>query len=128
MSELIMKEEDLKDSCHWPVIALFGFFEGEGSPVVDFVHIVESLGRGKGYGYNDAGCTFWDDLDEYDKSKEDEPFEIYCYVVDEGCVLSYDDMFDYLKIASDRYAQRYPGSSRRLQAALDAFAKRFPRK
>ena len=125
MSELILREQDLISSNHWPVTTIFGFYEGEGSQIMDFISIVESLGKGVGLGYNDAGCTFWDELDDYDKAQEECPFEVYCYVVNEGCTLSYAELFHYMEIASHHYMQRFPNSSARIQAALDSYTNRF---
>lgn len=125
MNELILNEDDLITGSHWPVITVFGFYGGEGTKAMNFVNIIENLGKGVGYGYNDAGCTFWDELDEFDKAQEKEPFDVYCYVLDESCTLSYAELFHYMRIAGDRYVKRFPDSLSRIHTALDEYSRRF---
>ena len=64
MYTIYLQESDLLYETHFPIIALIN--EACNSDVIEFVH---NLTEGIGCGYNYTNCSFWDDLDDYDKSQ-----------------------------------------------------------
>lgn len=121
MSEMILTDSDLLEPAHWPVTVTFGLYETREP---NCASVARGACEGKGYGFNDKGLTFWDDLDEYDQSLE-EPFDVECFVVHDSCKLTFKEFFYYMKLACERYAARFPEKSQELQEDLGKYAARF---
>ena len=64
MYTIILKEDDVLKENHFPVIALLN--EAYNSDIIGFI---KELNRGTGIGYNYATCSFWEELDDYDKER-----------------------------------------------------------
>ena len=125
MSELIINDEDLIVEEHWPVECALGFYsERSAQEHKEFPALVEAISRGKGYDDDEKGCVFWDELDEYDKAQET-TFDVECYAVNSVCRLTYAEFYGYVKLASERYSQRYESARESLEASLNAYKMRF---
>lgn len=102
-----------------------GFYDGRSEwEHEEFPALVEALSRGEGYGGDEKGCIFWDELDEYDKVHE-RPFEVECYAADSVSRLTYAEFYSYVEIACERYSQRFPAASEPLEESLCGYKKRF---
>ena len=125
MDETILKESDLLESSHQLVVYAIGFYDGgSGFGRYGFPRLVKELSAGHGYGYNDKGINFWDELDEYDQTHEGR-FDVECYLMDDSCKLTYAEFYHYMELACERYASRFPDSKEGLLSALDAYKERF---
>ena len=125
MSELIINDEDLVVEEHWPVECALGFYtERSAQEHKEFPDLVEAISRGEGYDDDEKGCVFWDELDEYDKAREDR-FDVECYAVDTVCRLTYAEFYRYVELACERYFQRCESARGSLEASLRAYRKRF---
>ena len=94
--------------------------------LLNFMSTLRYFSKGIGVG-NDLGlCVFWDNLDETQK-KECEPFDgVECSdIADERGVLSYEDFYYYLRVASNTYIQLYPQDAAEVEELLAAYRKRF---
>ena len=121
MDELIIKDTDLTNPDHWPVEVVFGLYE-DTAP--GFLNVLASLSKGVGYGFNDAGVTFWGDLDDYEKASES-PFEVECFVLDDICQLTYAEFDIYVNLACERYVMRFPEEKGKVESLADAYRQRF---
>jgi len=121
MNDCVLQVNDLFTQTHWPVLSAFGLYQDTD---ISFPCIIEGFSRGEGYGANDNGVNFWDELDEYDQTHE-ERFDVECYLVDESCKLTYAEFYHYMELACERYASRFPDSKEGLLSALDAYKERF---
>ena len=64
MYTIILKENDMLNEKHFPVVALLN--EAYNSDIIGFI---KDLNQGIGTGYNYTTCSFWEELDDYDKVK-----------------------------------------------------------
>ena len=97
-----------------------------------FMTMLELLSQGAGIGTDMGGCGFWEDLGE---SNDDyyEPFdgvEFYDGPQFDGeepksIVLSVEDTYYYLKVASKAYIEEYPERAQRVEELLEAYRKNF---
>ncbi|RKM58140.1 hypothetical protein D6853_00970 [Butyrivibrio sp. X503] len=62
-SEFRIEESELLATNHYPVKALFNMVNDES-----FEKVIYGLCNKTGFGENYGACTFWDDLDDYDKT------------------------------------------------------------
>ena len=111
MCEMILTDADLMDAAHWPVTVTFGLY-GDSNP--NCASVARGAGEGTGYSFNDAGISFWDELDEYDQAHE-EPFDVECFVVHDSCRLTYGEFYHYMELACGRYAERFPEKAQELE-------------
>lgn len=125
MSELILNDGDLADAGHWPVECVLGFYEGRPSGErASFADHVDALCAGEGYADDEEGCTFWGELDDYDRAREDR-FEGECYAPGGVCKLTYAEFYGYLETACARYSRRHPAARASLEVSLADYRKRF---
>lgn len=117
MDELIIKDEDLLKPEHWPVEVALGLY-GDKKP--GFLNILSAVSEGTGYEFNDAGITFWSDLDDFEKENEN-PFDIECFVLDDDCQLTYKEFGFYVDLACKRFGLRNPDKSGEAEALANAY-------
>ena len=94
--------------------------------LLDFMSTLRYFSKGIGVGTDLGICLFWDSLSEAEK-KECEPFDgVECSnILDERGVLSYEDFYYYLRVASNTYIQLYPQDAAEVEELLAAWRKRF---
>ena len=93
---------------------------------------LELLSQGAGVGTDMGGCGFWEDWGEYNEGNC-EPFdgvEFYDGPQFDGqeperIVLSTEDTYYYLKVASKSYIEEYPERAQRVEELLEAYRKNF---
>ena len=104
MYNILLKETDMIAETHFPAIALIN--EAFNTDPIEFVN---NLSNSIGSGYNYASCSFWNELDDYDKSITEKFDGIMINTEDgEEIVLSISVIIYYLEVACDRLAsQRY---------------------
>ena len=122
MYTIILKENDMLNEKHFPVIALLN--EAYNSDIIGFI---KDLNRGIGTGYNYATCSFWEELDDYDKEQvarydgvlieTDDGEELclsmkellYYLVLLQNRILSVNmELFDKISVILDEYKAIYP--------------------
>lgn len=121
MDNLILRSDLLKSS-HELVRALI-----EDVPQREFISFIDNLCKDIGKGMNSFWCYF-----ENDFSEEDEEFAqnfdykgiLFEDVLENKILLSFEDMFYYMKIASIRYYKIYPESEITLKKLLKTFAEK----
>jgi hypothetical protein len=64
MFTTILKEEDALKENHFPIIPLLN--EAYNTDIIGFI---KELIQGVGSGYNYTTCSFWEELDDYDKER-----------------------------------------------------------
>ena len=100
MHTIILKEEDMLKENHFPIIALLN--EAYSTDIMAFI---KELNRGIGSGYNYTTCSFWDELDDYDKENISHYDGIMIETEDgETLCLSMTEMLDYLMLLQSRVA------------------------
>ena len=119
MLESIIKKEDLIEKAHWPVMTLVGCYED------DFPTIVKGFSEGRGNSYQDASSLFWEQLDEYDQEHEKHFDGVLFYDMDDECVISFSELYDYLSLACIRYSERYPEVKPELDCYLAAYKEKY---
>ena len=100
MYNIILQETDLIDEKHFPAIALIN--EAFNSDPLEFVN---NLSKGIGSGYNYSSCSFWEELDDYDKTNIPKFDGLRISTEDnEELILPIRGFLHYLEIACDRLA------------------------
>lgn len=90
----VLKEEDALRKNHFPVIALLN--EAYNTDILSFIN---GLIRGVGKGYNYTTCSFWQELDDYDKEHIAQYDGVMIETEDgEELHLSMSELFDYLTL------------------------------
>ena len=114
MYNILLKETDMMAESHFPVIALIN--EAFNADPVEFVN---NLADGVGSGYNYASCSFWEELDDYDKSSIDK-FDGIMVSTEDGdeVVVSINDFIHYLEIACERLASNGTQQHRALKTII----------
>jgi hypothetical protein len=108
----------LRDT-HIPVIVFFSIISNKGQ----FVHIIEHLSNGNGYGYEFAVCLFPDDV-TVDSEKFGDGVEFSLHS-GEAVVLSYEEFYYYLKKACMRYLEKYSEEQDVINRILEKVRKRY---
>lgn len=116
MYNIILQETDLIDEKHFPAIALIN--EAFNSDPLEFVN---NLSSGIGSGYNYSTCSFWDELDDYEKSNTPKFDGLRINTEDnEELIISISNFIYYLKIACDRLASTSFLDSQKLKTAIES--------
>ena len=98
MYTVYLKENEMISENHFPVIALLN--EAANSDIVEFVN---NLNQGIGSGFDYSDCTFWNELDEYDKSNIPH-YEglLFSTEDDDEVIVGYSDLLIYLNIICEK--------------------------
>jgi hypothetical protein len=98
MYNIVLKEEDMLQEDHFPVIALIN--EACNANLLEFIrNLCEEVGSG----YNFTNCTFWSELDDYDKTSIPKYDGLFVETEDgEKVTISLEIMQKYLKLAVNR--------------------------
>ncbi|MCM1523227.1 MAG: ribonuclease toxin immunity protein CdiI [Ruminococcus sp.] len=121
MYNFYLTEEDEIRNGHFPVIAVFNM--GCNYSILDFF---TGLCRCTGWNGDFGGCCFWDELDEYDKAHT-EKFDGVLFELDndENVVISFNELFHYMKIAAERYAKENNSFAEELNKILKQFENKY---
>ena len=97
-------EKDMKNSKHFPVIAMFNMVRD-----TDFIKTLGWICVGQGFGLDYGACTFPNDQDEYDiiTMGKLEGVEFGLHNGDE-VVIDYATLYYYLKKVCEDYTDDYP--------------------
>ena len=91
-----------------------------------FVRSLEAVSKGIGFGVEYGGCSFWEDLDEYERTYI--PYfdgVLFGLHDDEETVLSFEEFYYYLKIVCEEYCDEYPEERAKVMELLETYRKRF---
>lgn len=92
----------------------------------DFTKVLYLLSEGIGYGGDQIGFTFWNDLDEYSKTFYNKEFNgVEIYYIDDELIIDYESLFYYIKIAVDNYLNVYPDDKNKINNMLYKIKDRF---
>ena len=117
----LVKDEELLRKEHFPVS--MAFFGACGS---FFLDAMESVSRGHGFGSDAGVCSFWEDMDEFDRTQTDFFDGVWFSTIfpKEQCVIiSFAEMLYYMKIACKAYCEDYPSAREKLEGYIKAYAK-----
>ena len=121
MYKIYLKEEDMLDETHFPVIALLNEAANE-----NLIAFLDNLYQGTGSGYNYSDCCFWEELDEYDRERTDKFDGIFVETESgEDLIISYTDMVTYLKLLKQLYIADHPDSEQQISHAISMFCKKY---
>ncbi len=115
MYHIILKESDLIHENHFPAIALIN--EAFHTDPLEFIH---NLSLGIGSGYNYASCSFWDELDDFDKANI--PRFHGLRIVTEGneeLVISMSELIFYLETACNTLANAGVKDAPKMKKAIE---------
>lgn len=95
---MLLMESDLLAEKHFPVIPVIN-----EACSFDFIKFMENINNSVGMGYNYASCSFYNDLDDYDKQNI-KFFNgiLFSTINNEDLVLSFEEFFYYLKLVALR--------------------------
>ncbi len=122
MTELI-RDEDLLHVDHSPVSMVF--FGAQGS---FFLDAMESVSRGHGFGSDAGVCSFWDDMDEYDRTQTEYFNGVKfstLYPKEQSVVISFAEMLYYIKVACKAYCEDFPSARKKLEEYIEKYVKRM---
>ena len=117
MFTTILKEEDALKENHFPIIALLN--EAYNTDIIGFI---KELTQGVGSGYNYATCSFWEELDDYDKER----IAYYNGVMieteaGEELYLSLRELFIYLVLLKNKVSLENSDLSNKISLLLDEY-------
>lgn len=116
MYKILLKETDMIEENHFPAIALIN--EAFNTNPVEFV---SNLAKCVGSGYNYASCSFWEELDDYDKLNTDKFDGIMINTEDgEETVMSIDVFIYYLNVAYERLESGTFQDQQAIKTAIDS--------
>ncbi len=116
MYNILLKETDMVAESHFPAIALIN--EAFNYNPVEFVN---NLAHSIGSGYNYANCSFWDELDDYDKTITNKFDGIMINTEDgEEIVVPINIFIHYLEVAFDRLASTGYHEPQTLKTAIES--------
>lgn len=116
----LLDATDLINNEHSPVHNLINVCYLLGS----FTDAVKYLSTRVGFGIDMGGFSFWNDLDEYDKTLFEKEFNgVLVELGDESIILDYETLYYYLKIAADRFIQKNQGFEQDLNAYFENMEK-----
>ena len=121
MYTLYFSEHDLKKAAHFPAAAHIN--EAFNRDPSEFLR---DLIQGVGHGYNYSCSSFWDELDDYDKSRITH-FNGVCIETEAGeeIVLSYQELYFYLDAACKRYYEKNPDTAAEMNGLLSQYAAKY---
>jgi hypothetical protein len=98
MYQFFLTEKDQKQRDHFPIISLIN-----EACNIDMMEFLGQICSGVGIGYNFSNCTFWNDLDDYEK-KSIPQFDgvLVSTIAGEEVIATRDDILYYLGIALER--------------------------
>ena len=119
-----IKDSDLLMESHFPVADVF-FDAGSYAASYGFLKFLKCLSEHVGWAGNFGGCSFWEDLDEYDREQIDY-FDGVLFSTGNGdeIVISYSELYYYMKLACERYLQVRPNDAEKVNGILEAFRER----
>ena len=117
MFTTILKEEDALKENHFPIIALLN--EAYNTDIIGFI---KELIQGVGSGYNYTTCSFWEELDDYDKER----IAYYNGVMieteaGEELYLSLRELFVYLVLLKNKVSLENSDLSNKISLLLDEY-------
>jgi len=114
MYTIYLRDEDMLQADHFPVIALVN--EAYNSDPISFI---KNLSQGIGYGYNYTTCSFWSELDEYDREQIDK-YEGLLVETENGdeVFVSMKELVHYLELAAARYISAMESNNMELMSQL----------
>ena len=120
MNTFFITEKDWLSPSHFPVQVTFN----EGCHW-NFIEFLQLLSSDIGWGGNEGDCTFWNDLDDYDRSHTT-PYEgaEFSALDDPDVILSYAEIYYYMKIACRRYVETHPDQKENIERILQTYARR----
>lgn len=117
MYTIFLKEEDVLKENHFPVIALLN--EAYNTDIIVFI---KELNQGVGSGYNYTTCSFWEELDDYDKENIAHYDGIMIETEDgEELCLSMKEMLDYLMLLQSKLASANSELADKMTGLLDEY-------
>lgn len=122
MNNLILRSDLLKES-HELVRALI-----EDITQKEFVPFIDDLYRNIGKGMNSFWCYFENDFTDEDEAfvkKFDYKDVLFEDILENKILISFKELFYYMKIASVRYCKQFPEYERQLKGLLNYFAKKI---
>ena len=116
-----ISENDLLDKSHFPVEALFN--EAANTGLVEFIsNLIDETGSG----FDFTSCSFWSELDEFDRQSvsefsglliETEAGELFTASPD---ILQY-----YIELGCKRYTERFPDKDETISGLLCKFSEKY---
>ena len=117
MFTTILKEEDALKENHFPIIALLN--EAYNTDIIGFI---QELIQGIGSGYNYATCSFWEELDDYDKERIEHYDGVMIDTEDgEKLYLSMSELFVYLALLKNKVSLTNSDLSNKISLLLDEY-------
>ena len=117
MFTTILKEEDALKENHFPIIALLN--EAYNTDIIGFI---QELIQGIGSGYNYATCSFWEELDDYDKERIEHYDGVMIETEDgEKLYLSMSELFVYLALLKNKVSLTNSDLSNKISLLLDEY-------
>jgi len=117
MYTIILKEEDMLKENHFPVIALLN--EAYNTDIIAFI---KELNQGIGSGYNYTTCSFWEELDDYDKENIAHYDGIMIETEDgEELCLCMKEMLDYFMLLQSKIAYVNSELANKMAVLLDEY-------
>ena len=117
MFTTILKEEDALKENHFPVIALLN--EAYNTDIMGFI---QELIQGIGSGYNYTTCSFWEELDDYDKERIAYYDGVMIETEDgEELYLSMSELFVYLALLKNKVSLTNSDLSNKISLLLDEY-------
>ena len=117
MFTTILKEEDALKENHFPVIALLN--EAYNTDIIGFI---QELIQGIGSGYNYTTCSFWEELDDYDKERIAYYDGVMIETEDgEELYLSMSELFVYLALLKNKVSLTNSDLSNKISLLLDEY-------
>ena len=120
MNTSFITEKDLLSPSHFPVQVAFNECCRWG-----FNEFLRLLSTDTGWGCDEGSCTFWNDLDDYDRSHT-APYEgaEFSALDDPDVILSYAEIYYYMKIACRRYVEDHHDQKESIDRILQTYARR----
>ena len=107
---ILINNDDLLDNAHSPALIVLAEFGTYWGGRINIRTIFSSLCNDKGYGGECGECLFIGSGVYFEEE-----------VNDESCVLSFREMYHYMKIMADRYCQQRPQHTSYFNDLLEKF-------
>ena len=121
MYTIYLKDEDLITRDQFPVIALIN--EAANSDIIEFTR---TLVNGVGSGYDYSNCSFWNDLDDYDKANTPRFDGLWITnEANEEVIVPFKELLYYLEILYSRLSAKHFPRIDELRQLLDSFKARY---
>ncbi|MBQ7624492.1 MAG: hypothetical protein IJS65_04375 [Clostridia bacterium] len=90
-----------------------------GNGIVTFY---ENLAKHIGWGGNSGDCDFWEDLDEYDRTKTEKFDGVrFTFLNEESVIISFEELYYYMKTALAKYTPKNEEEKKRLDNAMKTY-------